>query len=80
VFGKLLKYFCHVSGRLPLAEDNFRHSNPQRTVMIDFGKSQILERHMPQPLDSLVRRKFSFSHLLKKFANGLSVHRFEVFS
>ena len=61
-------------GRLPLAENRFGESLPQCAMMIQLGKSQILERQMLQPLDGFGRRKLSRLHLVQNFQKFLLIH------
>ena len=43
-------------------------------MMIHLGESEILKRQMAQPVDRIVGREFSLTHLLEQFADGFGVH------
>jgi hypothetical protein len=40
----------HFFRGLALAENHFRHAVAQRAVVVHFGESEILERHVAQPI------------------------------
>ena len=66
-------------GRLSLAEDDFGKSLADVAVMVDAGKSQILEGFLAQELKELLvgclRRGGAGLHLVEQGAQLLAIHR-----
>ena len=57
------------------SEDDFRHTDAEGAVVVDFGESQIFEWEMAELLDGFVGREFPTADLLEQFADGVRVHR-----
>src|SRR5690348_1442279 len=46
MFCQVLKNFCHLFRRLAAREDHFRHARAEPSMMVNFGKAKVLERHV----------------------------------
>src|SRR5512135_1115343 len=59
---------------LALTEDHLRHALAQLAVMVNLGKSQILEGKMAKPGEGLVRSEFLGADPGEELAEGGRVH------
>jgi hypothetical protein len=50
---------------LPFSQDDFGHASAQCPMMIDFGKTQVLKRHVAQAADSVVGRNLTLADILE---------------
>jgi hypothetical protein len=55
----------HLLRRLSLTVDGFRIAGPEIAVLIDIGKSQVLERQFFQLLQRFLRVDLSLGHLIE---------------
>ena len=61
-------------GCLAETEDYFGHAVPQGTVMIDFGKAEILKGKMPEAVKRAIDIDGTVLYLFKKRAKIFLVH------
>jgi len=73
MLGEPRKNPCDLRRSFPFSENDLGHSCAQRSVMIDFGESEIFERQMAQAIDCVVRGNLTFADLLEKLADGFGV-------
>ena len=74
MLGQSKEYLRQLCRRLAFAEDDFRHSDAQRAMVIYFGKSQVFKGQVPQPLHGIVGGEAPSANILKEFADGFRVH------
>jgi hypothetical protein len=70
MLGKPAEDGSQVCWGLSRAEDHLSHADPQRSVVINIGESQVLERQMLEVLHRLIGRQLAFSNLLEERLDG----------
>jgi hypothetical protein len=65
----------HLVRRLAFGENHLGHAVSERSVVIDLGVPQILERHVAEPLDRAVGIDIAAAHLFEKRAELVLVHK-----
>ena len=64
----------HLRGSFALAEHDFWHALPKRSVMVELGEAQILKRKMAESLDSLVGGKLLGADFGEEPSERVRVH------
>ena len=61
-------------GRFPLGEDDLRDAVAQSAVMVDLGKTQVLERHVAHTFESGLDIRLTTTDLLQKRSQLVLIH------
>jgi hypothetical protein len=65
----------HLVRRFAFGENHLGHAVSERSVVIDLGVPQILERHVAEPLDRAVGIDIAAAHLFEKRAELVLIHK-----
>jgi len=74
LFGQLCENGCNLCWSLTLSQDDFGHSVPQGTMVVDFGESEVFKGQMAQARHGIVGSEFATAYVFKQFADGVGVH------
>jgi len=74
MLSQALKDSGDVFGSLALSEDNFGHAVSQCPMVIDLGKTNIFEGHVPHAADGGIDIHSAVTHLLKERPQLVLIH------
>ena len=63
-----------LAGSFAQGEDHFGNALAQGAMVVDFGKAEVLERHVAQSLNGCVGGDSLLSDFVEEFAKSLGVH------